>query len=94
MRCTSCKKVLGHLEERILELRKENDGNICQAEMLDKLGLKRLCCRKEMISYVDTLAFQQEYDECNQIKSFDSDSYIEEKNKYNIQQKKRVLVAK
>ncbi len=50
VRCFTCGKVIGHLWETYKERvgRGEEPGKV-----LDDLGVKRYCCRRMFISYVD-----------------------------------------
>ncbi len=50
IRCYTCGKVIGHMWERYLELLR----NGTPKEALDKLGLKRYCCRRMLLTHVDT----------------------------------------
>jgi DNA-directed RNA polymerase subunit N len=50
IRCFSCGKPLGHLWENYKEKVSKGED---PAKVLDKLGLKRYCCRRMLISHKD-----------------------------------------
>ena len=50
IRCFSCGKPIGHLFENYNE--KISQGKDPSA-VLDELGIKRYCCRRMFISYID-----------------------------------------
>lgn len=52
VRCFSCGKVIGHLYEKFVEELKTNQD---PAEVLNKLGVKRYCCRRMLLSHVDLI---------------------------------------
>ena len=63
IRCMSCSKVIGDLWETYKKEResikskteaKYFDDNSSK-ELLDKLGLKRYCCRRMMLGHVDVI---------------------------------------
>ena len=49
IRCFTCGKVIGHLYEEYLEKSKTED----KAKVLDELGVKRYCCRRMFVTYVN-----------------------------------------
>jgi len=50
VRCFTCGKPIGHLwDEYINRVEKGEDPN----KVLDDLGVKRYCCRRMFLSYVD-----------------------------------------
>lgn len=51
IRCMSCGKPLGHLWEEFTEKIRSK----AKKDVLDELGLKRYCCRAQMISHVDLI---------------------------------------
>jgi len=67
VRCFTCGKVLGdkwneykrkvksvEVEEEELEyMTEENVKKTVEGEVMDKLGLKKMCCRRHMLSHVD-----------------------------------------
>lgn len=71
VKCFSCGKVLGDKyqyyertvrerkinknEEQIVYLTPENMKKTFEAEILDELGLKKMCCRRHMLTHVDVL---------------------------------------
>lgn len=65
-------------------------------ELLNGLGLKRLCCRSNMITYVDYITLQLEYDRVNEQKEFNMDSskFITEVTPGNTSQQKRTILAR
>lgn len=52
VRCFTCGKVLGNMEEKWKAMIKE--GKSWQ-EILDTLGLKRYCCRMVLMSYSQSM---------------------------------------
>jgi DNA-directed RNA polymerase I, II, and III subunit RPABC5 len=52
IRCFTCGKVTGDKWEPYQEMLK--DG-ICEKEALDKLGLKRYCCRRILLTHVELI---------------------------------------
>ncbi|MBN1792518.1 DNA-directed RNA polymerase subunit N [Candidatus Woesearchaeota archaeon] len=52
VRCLSCNKPVGHLYEEFVEKAAKGDD---RKEVLDKLGLKRYCCRALFLGHVDLL---------------------------------------
>lgn len=42
-------------EEQIVYLTPENIKKTYEAEILDELGLKKMCCRRHMLTHVDVL---------------------------------------
>lgn len=50
IRCFSCAKVIADKWEAYLELIKNGTS---EAEALDKLGFKRYCCRRMILTHVD-----------------------------------------
>ena len=52
IKCFTCGKIIGHLWEKYNKLQKFESNN---KNILDKLGLKRYCCRRMMISHVDLI---------------------------------------
>lgn len=61
VRCMTCGHVIGALgdiyEKRVSELESEkkpvNFVETAKKEILDDLGLKKMCCRRMMLGYVD-----------------------------------------
>ncbi|NPA38173.1 MAG: DNA-directed RNA polymerase subunit N [Candidatus Nanohaloarchaeota archaeon] len=51
VRCISCGKVIGHLWDKYDE--EVNKKGRDPKEVLDELGVKRYCCRKHFLVYVD-----------------------------------------
>jgi len=52
VRCFTCGKVVGNKWERYLELLGKN---VQEGEALDRLGLKRYCCRRMLLTHVDLI---------------------------------------
>jgi DNA-directed RNA polymerase subunit N (RpoN/RPB10) len=52
VRCFTCGAVIGHLYEDYLSMINENKE---PAEVLDKLGIERYCCRRMFLSHVDVI---------------------------------------
>lgn len=58
VRCYTCGKVVGHLYEDY-KARTENGENA--KEVLDDLGLKRYCCRRMIVTFVEVLEETMQY---------------------------------
>ena len=58
IRCFSCGKVTGNKWETYKKLLSEG---ISSNDALDKLGLKRYCCRRILLTHVDLLGKMLEY---------------------------------
>jgi DNA-directed RNA polymerase I, II, and III subunit RPABC5 len=52
VRCFTCGKVVGNKWEGYLDLLRED---CTEGEALDKLGLKRYCCRRMLLTHVDLI---------------------------------------
>ncbi|WWD15714.1 DNA-directed RNA polymerase I, II, and III subunit RPABC5 [Kwoniella shandongensis] len=52
VRCFSCGKVIGNLWDSYLELLA---AGVDEGEALDKLQLKRYCCRRMVLTHVDLI---------------------------------------
>lgn len=52
VRCFSCGKVVGDKWETYLEYLTED---MSEGDALDKLGLKRYCCRRMILTHVDLI---------------------------------------
>jgi DNA-directed RNA polymerase I, II, and III subunit RPABC5 len=52
IRCFTCGKVIGNKWQKYLEYL-DNEEEVSDA--LDKLGMKRYCCRRMLISHVDLI---------------------------------------
>lgn len=65
VRCFTCGKVLGNLEKKW----KRYQVTMTKAGALNKLGLKRRCCRTVMLTYVDVLQITLDYERMNSLKS-------------------------
>jgi DNA-directed RNA polymerase subunit N (RpoN/RPB10) len=52
VRCFTCGKPIGHLWEKYKKMLEEG---ISPKEALDKLGLKRFCCRQIFLTHVDQI---------------------------------------
>ncbi|ORX39636.1 8 kDa subunit-domain-containing protein [Kockovaella imperatae] len=52
VRCFSCGKVVGNLWESYVELL---GAGVNEGEAMDKLGLKRYCCRRMVMTHVDLI---------------------------------------
>lgn len=59
IRCISCNKPVAHLWEKYLELTKDNVKS--KKEVMDKLGLKRYCCRALFLGHVDLMNVISQY---------------------------------
>ncbi|KAF8458098.1 DNA-directed RNA polymerase, subunit N/Rpb10 [Terfezia claveryi] len=59
VRCFSCGKVTGDLWERYLKLLEEGVNEqgerMSDGEAMDKLGCKRYCCRRMIMTHVDLI---------------------------------------
>lgn len=56
IRCYTCNAVLAHKHGEFSSRRRDTEGS---GEILDALGVTRMCCRRMFISYVESLATQQ-----------------------------------
>ncbi len=52
IRCFSCGKPIAHLYQ---EYKKLVEEGMSQKDALDELGVKRYCCRAQMLGQTDTL---------------------------------------
>ncbi|KAI9047536.1 hypothetical protein LZ554_008252 [Drepanopeziza brunnea f. sp. 'monogermtubi'] len=52
VRCFSCGKVVGDLWERYLKL---IDQQVQDGDAMDRLGCKRYCCRRMIMTHVDLI---------------------------------------
>ncbi len=52
VRCFTCGKPIGHLWEKYQEMIKKGSS---PKEALDKLGVKRFCCRAIFISHIEAI---------------------------------------
>ena len=52
IRCFSCNKPIGHLWEKYVEEVKKGKK---PKDVLDKLGLKKYCCRQIFLGHVDLI---------------------------------------
>tara|TARA_Y100000389_G_scaffold145482_1_gene144049 strand:- start:709 stop:957 length:249 start_codon:yes stop_codon:yes gene_type:complete len=52
IRCFTCGKVTGDKWEPYQEMLK---NGICEKDALDKLGLKRYCCRRILLTHVELI---------------------------------------
>ena len=50
VRCFTCGKVIGNLENSIKKL--QNEG-FTDEQVMDKLKIKMICCRRVLLSYID-----------------------------------------
>ena len=70
IRCFTCGKILGDKintynnmvrdnpkkkTENVLDIKSSDIQKTAEGEALDKLGLKRYCCRRHMLTYVDLI---------------------------------------
>ena len=53
LRCYTCNNYLACHEARFVELNRERGAGTTARDVLDVLGLRRICCRTHMISHVD-----------------------------------------
>jgi len=58
VRCWTCNKVIGHLWNTYVEQKQQGTS---ERVILDKLGLKRVCCRRHLITHIDLIEKQLEY---------------------------------
>lgn len=57
VRCMSCGKPIGHLWSKFQEAKKSADAG----KVLSELGLKRYCCRAQMLGHVDLIDLAAEF---------------------------------
>jgi DNA-directed RNA polymerases I, II, and III subunit RPABC5 len=70
IRCFTCGKILGDKintynnmvrdnpkkkKENVLDIKSSDIQKTAEGEALDNLGLKRYCCRRHMLTYVDLI---------------------------------------
>ena len=53
VRCFTCGKVIGNKWESFLDLVEK--GEYDEGQALEKLGLKRYCCRRMLLTHVDLI---------------------------------------
>ena len=58
VRCLSCGKPVGHLYEQYLEQSQKGEK---AGKVMDKLGLKRYCCRGLFLGHVDLIDLAAEF---------------------------------
>ena len=58
VRCYSCNKVVGN---KWISYNKKLDEGISPKDALDQLGLKRMCCRKMILTHVELIDKLLEY---------------------------------
>ena len=59
IRCFSCGKPVGHLWKKYQKL--VNEDKVSLKEALDKIDLKRFCCRSAIMSHVDSIDIVGKY---------------------------------
>ncbi len=64
VRCFSCNKVLGHLERPWQHAQR---AYATPKQALDALGLRRECCRRVMLTYVDMVQLTLDYERTNDV---------------------------
>lgn len=52
VRCFTCNKVIGALEEKYFKMLKEGSS---PKDALDSLNVKRICCRRMFLGYVNII---------------------------------------
>lgn len=52
VRCFTCGKVVGNKWEKYLSMLAQD---VTEGDALDKLGLKRYCCRRMLLTHVDLI---------------------------------------
>jgi len=60
VRCYTCNKVVGNKWETYQNML---SNGIQEGDALDKLGLKRYCCRRILLTHIDLIDKQLEYTE-------------------------------
>jgi len=61
VRCFSCGKPIGHLWEKYEKLQEE--GEMTVEKILTYLGLRRMCCRRMLLTHIDLLDRILEHDD-------------------------------
>lgn len=60
VRCYTCNKLIGHLWERYKRQLEEEEGT--SGKILDEMGMKRYCCRRMFLTFVDLIDNVLEYE--------------------------------
>jgi len=53
VRCFTCGKTVAHVYEEFIERTKEGSEQEDPKEVLDDLGIKRICCRRMLVTHVN-----------------------------------------
>ena len=53
IRCFTCGKTIAHVYEEFVERIKEGSEQEDPKEVLDDLGIKRICCRRMLVTHVN-----------------------------------------
>ncbi len=63
VRCFTCGKVVGNKWEAYIKLLSgdEDVDGVSEADALDKLGLRRYCCRRMLLTHVDLITKLLQY---------------------------------
>ena len=52
IRCYTCNKVISYKLPYFLELQRDKEKNINEKEILDLIGMDRICCRRLFITFI------------------------------------------
>lgn len=72
IRCFTCGKVIGNKWDEYVRLVQENPND--KSAILDRLGLKRFCCRRMLLGHVDLINRMLHYTRIDASVSEDVDS--------------------
>ena len=59
IRCFTCGKVIGHLEEIFKDLSKKMDTK----DVFNHMEIRRICCKRMFISHIDLIEDIQKYEQ-------------------------------
>ena len=75
VRCFTCNKVIGHIYEKYKQIIKKFD----ECEVHEKLGIKRICCKRMFNTHINTIDTDFIYDNLSNSKIKILKNYKEKK---------------